>query len=85
MRKLYAHTADKKMTNTITRGSVNLPETILPMAVVLSDQCSDPERIFNIAAQEGGSASSLTSLSAAISAAFHGIHIPENLNERSCK
>lgn len=71
--------ADKKNTNTITRGSVNLPGTILPMAVVLSDQCSDPERIFFIAALEGGSSSSLTALSAAISAAFHGIHIPENL------
>ncbi len=71
--------ADKKNTNTITRGSVNLPETILPMAVVISDQCSDPENIFSLAAREGGAASSLTSLAAAISAACYGIHIPENL------
>ena len=75
--KLICRYADKKKTNTITRGSVNLPETILPMAVVLSDSCPDPESIFLIAVHEGGSASSLTSLSAAITAAYHGIHIPE--------
>jgi len=75
--KIICAHADKKKTNSITRASVNLPETILPMAVVLSDLCPDPERIFNIAMQEGGSASSLTSLSAAITTAYHGVHIPE--------
>ncbi|HNX23387.1 MAG TPA: ADP-ribosylglycohydrolase family protein [Spirochaetota bacterium] len=75
--KMICTYADKKKTNTITRGSVNLPETILPMAIILSDSCSDPERIFSVAVREGGAASSLTALSAAITAAYHGVNIPE--------
>ncbi len=35
--KIICRHADKKKTGTITRGSVNLPETILPMAVMLSE------------------------------------------------
>jgi ADP-ribosylglycohydrolase len=77
--KIICSSADKKKTNLITRASVNLPETILPMAIVLSNLCSDPERIFYNAMSEGGSSSSLTSLSAAITTAFHGIKIPANL------
>lgn len=77
--KIICKHADKKKTGTITRGSVNLPETILPMAVVLSDSCPDPESIFITALREGGAASSLTSLSAAITAAFYGMNIPEVL------
>ncbi len=78
--KIICRHADKKKTDTITRGSVNLPETILPMSIVLSDLCLDPDEIFTIAAKEGGSASSLTSLSGAITAAFYGAHIPEILS-----
>ncbi len=77
--KIICTHADKKKTGTIIRGNVNLPETILPMAVILSDHCSVPEKIFYIAAQEGGASSSLTALSAAITTACCGIHIPENL------
>ena len=79
--KIICGYADKKGTGTITRASVNLPETILPMAIVLSDSCSDPETIFKTAVQEGGSSSSLTSLAAAITTACYGIHIPEILAE----
>jgi ADP-ribosylglycohydrolase len=77
--KMICSNADKKKTNSITRGSVNLPETILPMAIVLSNLCSDPERIFYDAMSEGGASSSLTSLSAAVSTAYHGIKIPGDL------
>lgn len=75
--KIICRHADKKKTNLITRGSINLPETILPMAVVLSDLCTDPENIFNNSVYEGGSSSSLTSLAAAITTAFYGRHIPD--------
>ena len=77
--KIVCTHADKKKTGTITRAAVNLPETVLPMAVILSDLCTEPEKIFNLAMQEGGAASSLTSLSAAISAAYYNAQIPEDL------
>lgn len=79
--KMICSAADKKKTNEITRGSVNLPETILPMAVVLSDLCPEPEEIFNIAVQEGGASSPLAALSAAITTASRGIHIPETFSD----
>jgi hypothetical protein len=79
--KIICMRADKKKTGTITRGSVNLPDTILPMAVILSDLCTVPENIFNIAVREGGASSSLTSISAAITAAFYGVHIPDVLTD----
>ncbi|MCL2154413.1 MAG: ADP-ribosylglycohydrolase family protein [Leptospirales bacterium] len=68
--------AEKRNKNKITRGSINLPDTILPMSVILSE-CSDPENIYKIAAMEGGSASSLTAISSAIISAFYGRNIPE--------
>lgn len=76
--KIICTHADKNNTDSITRGNVNLPETILPMAIMLSERCPEPERIFSIAAREGGASSSLVSLSAAITTACYGIHIPEN-------
>ena len=77
--KAICSNAGKKYSYKITRAGVNLPETILPMAIVLSNSCSDPEKIFNMAMSEGGASSPLTSLSASITTAFHGLNIPENL------
>ena len=71
--------AEKKYPYKITRAAINLPETILPMAIILSNSCSDPEKIFSMAMSEGGASSPLTSLSASITTAFHGLNIPENL------
>ena len=75
--KIICDYADKRSTNKVTRGSINLPDTILPMGVILSDLCSDPEKIYKIAAEEGGSASSLAAVSSAITSAFYGLNIPE--------
>jgi len=77
--KIICAHADKKKTKEITRASINLPETILPMAIILSDICSDPEKIFNTASREGGASSPLTSLAAAITASRYGFNIPETL------
>jgi ADP-ribosylglycohydrolase len=75
--KIICKHADKKKTDTITRASVNLPETILPMAVILSDLCTEPENIIITAMREGGAASPLAALSAAITCAARGMGIPE--------
>jgi len=76
--KIICAHAEKKKTDAITRASVNLPETILPMAVILSDLCTGPEKILINAMQEGGASSPLTSLSSSITTAFYGVNIPEN-------
>jgi len=75
--KIICTYADKKKTGLITRASINLPETILPWAVVLSDLCSDPERIIETTVREGGASSALTALSTAITTAYHGVSMPE--------
>lgn len=67
----------KSNKNKITRASINLPDTILPMGVILSELCSDPEKIYKTAAEEGGSASSLTAIASAVTTAFHGLNVPE--------
>lgn len=71
--------AEKKYNFKITRAGINLPETIVPMAVMLTHRCSDPETIFSIAANEGGASSALASLSGSITTAFHGLYLPEIL------
>ena len=75
--KIICAYTDSKKTGLITRASINLPETILPMAVVLSDLCSDPERIIETAVREGGASSSLTAISAALTTAHSGVQMPE--------
>jgi len=75
--KIICDHAEKRNKNKITRGNINLPDTILPMSVILSESCSDPENIYKITAMEGGSASSLTAISSAITSAFYGLNIPE--------
>jgi hypothetical protein len=47
------------------------------MAVVLSDLCSDPDRIIETAVREGGASSSLTAVSAALTTAYHEVQMPE--------
>jgi len=80
--KIICAHADKKKTNSITRASVNLPDTILPMAVILSELCPEPERIFNISVNEGGASSSLTAIASAITTAYSGFQVPEDLIEK---
>lgn len=75
--KIICRYADKKKTGLIARASINLPETILPLAVVLSHLNPDPEILIEAAVREGGSSSSLTALSAAITTAYHGDQMPE--------
>lgn len=75
--KIICKHADKKKTDLITRASINLPETILPMAVMLSELCSDPGEIINIAIKEGGASSPLTALSASIITAHYEVQMPE--------
>jgi len=74
--KIICDHAEKRSKNKITRGSINLPLTILPMGIILAQVCSDPEKIYKTAAEEGGAASSLTAVSSAIVSAFHGLNIP---------
>ncbi|MCL1864679.1 MAG: ADP-ribosylglycohydrolase family protein [Spirochaetes bacterium] len=75
--KIICDYAEKRSTNRITRANINLPDTILPMGVILSKICSDPAKIYKTGAMEGGSASSLTAVSSAVTAAFYGQSIPE--------
>jgi ADP-ribosylglycohydrolase len=77
--KIICSEAEKKYNQRITRASINLPDTILPMSIVLSNSCPEPAGIFTMAVSEGGASSSLTSLSASITTAFQGKNIPEKL------
>lgn len=71
--------ASKNSGKDISRGSINLPDTILPMAVVLSDLFHEDENLFETAVMEGGAASSLASLALALAAASGDSKIPEVL------
>ncbi len=71
--------ASKNYGRDISRGSVNLPDTVLPMAVVLSDRYSEPDMLFEMALREGGASSSIVSLAFALSAAYYGNEMPANL------
>lgn len=79
--KIICAHASVKSTDKITRGSVNLPYTILPMAAALSDSCNDPEQIYYTAAVEGGASSALASISAVITTASRGLHVPPVLSD----
>lgn len=69
--------ADKRSSDSITRGSINLPETILPLAAVIADSAEDPYSVIETAVMEGGSSSSLASIASAVATAYHGLKIPE--------
>ncbi len=65
----------------IARACVNIPESILPYAILLAEAAVRPESIFQLASREGGEASALASVSAALTAAFYGSNIPDNIKE----
>lgn len=79
--KIICETANVRLKTPVTRGSVNLPETVLPFALSLSGLTVPHSAIFHAASREGGVASSLASVSAALTTAFYGMNIPDKLKE----
>jgi len=77
--KIICETANMRLKSPVSRGSVNLPQTVFPFAVMLSNLTMPHNAVFHTASREGGAASPLASISAALTTAFYGLDIPESL------
>lgn len=79
--KIICESVNKGLKSPVTRGSVNLSETVLPFALSLSAMTMPHNAVFHAASREGGSASALAAVSAALTTAFYGFDVPVNLLE----
>ncbi|HOP62094.1 MAG TPA: hypothetical protein PK358_02495 [Spirochaetota bacterium] len=78
---LICESVNRRLKTPVTRGSVNLPEAVLPFAILLSESAVPRDSIIHRASREGGAASALASVSAALSSAFYGIDVPDELRD----
>ncbi len=79
--KLICETANRRLKSPVARASVNIPETMLPFALSLVRLTHPRSAIYHSASREGGAASALASVSAALSASFFGQDIPAEYKE----
>lgn len=79
--KIICESVNRRLKSPVARGSVNLPETVLPFALALSALANPHSAIFHIASREGGAASSLAAVSASLTTAFYGLDVPDKLRE----
>lgn len=64
--RIICDETNRMLKTPVTRGSVNLPGLILPFAISIAALSPDPCDVALIAASQGGSASSLASVAAAV-------------------
>ncbi len=79
--KIICESVNTRLKSPVARGSVNLPETVLPFAILLTALTSPHSLIFHTASREGGAASPLAAVSAALTTAFYGLDVPHSLKE----
>lgn len=79
--KLICESVNLRLKTPVTRCSVNLPEAILPFALLLSELTEPHSAVYHNASREGGAASALASVSSALTTAFYGLDVPDNLRE----
>ncbi|HRX46725.1 MAG TPA: hypothetical protein P5120_04335 [Spirochaetota bacterium] len=79
--KIICESVNTRLKSPVARGSVNLPETVLPFAITLAALTLPHSSIFHTASREGGAASPLAAVSAALTTAFYGLDVPDILRE----
>lgn len=79
--KIICETANRRQKSPVARASVNIPETLLPFALSIVRLMHPLSAIYHSASREGGSASALASVSAALSTSFSGEDIPSVFKE----
>lgn len=79
--KIICNEINLTLKTPVTRASVNLPALVLPFAVSIASYTVNPEDVTFRAAGQGGTASSLASIAAAIRASVSRKSWPDSLEE----